>query len=220
MILINTQLWSKCKYHYQLLSDFNTMINPKKESTDGKDIFKRLKSGEPVPMNDPEYGRIREAVNRTIPLSNKLNMSVNIDEIRAYLSEIIGNIIDESTTVFTPFHTNFGRHITLGKNVFINHACSFLDLGGITIEDGVMIGPRVTITSENHPIEISKRKTLVPGTVIVKKNAWIGAGVTILPGVTIGENSVVAAGAVVNRDVPSNTIVGGIPAKVLKDLGN
>ncbi|MCB0587396.1 MAG: sugar O-acetyltransferase, partial [Phaeodactylibacter sp.] len=117
-----------------------------------------------------------------------------------------------------PFHTNFGRHIFLGKNIFINHACSFLDLGCITIEDGVMIGPRVNITSENHPVEVAKRKTLVPGAVLIMQNAWIGAGATILPGVTIGENSVVAAGAVVSSDVPPNTVVGGVPAKVLKEL--
>ena len=188
------------------------------EATKGKDIFDRLRSGEPVPMDDPEYGRIREAVNRTINLSAKLNTSSNVDEVRVILSEIIGAEIDESTTVFPPFHTNLGRHIALGKNVFINHACSFLDLGCITIEDGVMIGPRVNITSENHPVEVAKRKTLVPGAVLIRQNAWIGAGATILPGVTIGENSVVAAGAVVSSDVPPNTVVGGVPAKVLKEL--
>jgi acetyltransferase-like isoleucine patch superfamily enzyme len=186
----------------------------------GKDIFERLRLGEAIPMNDPEYGRIREVVNQTINLSAKLNRSTNVDEVRAYLSEIIGTTIDESTTVFPPFHTNFGRHISLGKNVFINHACSFLDLGCITIEDGVMLGPRVNVTSENHPVEVSKRKTLVPGAVLIKKNAWIGAGATILPGVTIGENSVVAAGAVVAKDVPPNTVVGGVPAKVLKKINS
>lgn len=189
-----------------------------KTGTKGADIFERLLSGEPVPMNDPDYGRIREEVNRTIHLSVKLNSSANIQKIRANLSEIIGSPVDESTTVFIPFYTNFGRHITLGKNIFINHACSFLDLGGIIIEDGVMIGPRVNITSESHPAEVYKRRTLVPGKVIIKQNAWIGAGVTILPGVTVGENAVVAAGAVVSKDVPANTAVGGIPAKIIKTL--
>jgi acetyltransferase-like isoleucine patch superfamily enzyme len=194
------------------------MNSPNREKAIANDIFERLKSGEPIPMNDPEYGKIREAVNQTIKLSGKLNRSTNVDEVRACLSEIIGTTIDESTTIFPPFHTNFGRHISLGKNVFINHACSFLDLGCITIEDGVMLGPRVNITSENHPVEVSKRKTLVPGAVVVKQNAWIGAGATILPGVTIGENSVVAAGAVVTKDVPPNTVAGGVPAKILKKI--
>lgn len=183
---------------------------------EGKDIFERLLAGEAIPMDDPEYYKIGEAVNRTRALSVKLNNAIAPAEIRNYLGEITGKEIDESTLVFTPFHTNFGCHITLGKNVFINHACSFLDLGGITIEDGVMLGPRVNITSENHPVAVADRKTLVPAAVVIGKNAWIGAGATILPGVTVGENSVVAAGALVNRDVPPNTVVVGVPAKVVK----
>ena len=110
-----------------------------------KDIFERMRSGEAVPMNDPDYSKIREAVNRTFNLLAKLNTSSNVDEVRAILSEIIGTPVDESTTIFPPFHTNVGRHISLGKNVFINHACSFLDLGGIVIEDDVMIGPSVNM---------------------------------------------------------------------------
>ncbi len=133
------------------------------------DIFERLPSGEEVPMDDPDYVQIREAVNRTMELSTKLNGATNIDEIRGYLSEIIGSSVPETTAVFTPFYTNVGRNITLGKNVFINHACSFLDLGGITIEDHVLIGPRVNITSENHPEEIDNSMTLIPMEVIIKQ---------------------------------------------------
>jgi acetyltransferase-like isoleucine patch superfamily enzyme len=183
-----------------------------------KNIFVRLRTGEAVSMNDPQYPMIRDAVNRTIALSVKLNTATDLDQARKYLSDIIGQKIDESTTIFPPFYTNFGRHISLGKNVFINHACSFLDLGGIIIEDGVMIAPKVNITSEGHPVEASTRKTLVPKKVVIKQNAWIGAGASILPGVTIGENAVVAAGALVTKDVPANTLVGGVPAKVLKQL--
>jgi acetyltransferase-like isoleucine patch superfamily enzyme len=149
-------------------------------------------------------------------LSPGLNASTTIDEMRARLSEIIGTPIDKSTTIFVPFHTNFGQHIKLGKNVFINHACSFLDLGGIIIDDDVQIGPRVNIVTENHPIDPSKRKYLDLKSIHIKRNAWIGAGATILPGVTIGENSIVAAGAVVNSNVPDYTIVGGVPARRIK----
>lgn len=189
----------------------------KNENTN-KDIFDRLKSGEPIPMDDPEYSNVREQVNRTMGLSQKLNAAADADEVRHYLEKIIGEEIDESTTVFPPFHTNVGRNIQLGRNVFINHACSFLDLGGITIEDEVMVGPRVNITSENHPVEVADRKTLVPGAVVIKRNAWIGAAASIMPGVTIGENAVVAAGSVVTKDVPANTLVAGVPAKVVKKL--
>ena len=177
-----------------------------------------MTSGEAVPMTDPDYGEIRAAVNRTFSLLAKLNTSGHVDEVRAILSEIIGTPVDKSTTLFPPFYTNVGRNISLGKKVFINHACSFLDLGGITIEDEVMIGPRVNLTSEDHPVDIATRKTLVPAKIVIRKNAWIGAGATILPGVTIGENSVVAAGAVVRSDVPANTVVGGVPARVLKNI--
>jgi acetyltransferase-like isoleucine patch superfamily enzyme len=169
-------------------------------------------------MDDPEYYKIREAVNHAKRLIVELNTATDANEIRAKLGEITGTTIDDNTTVFTPFYTNLGRFIKLGKNVFINHLCSFLDLGGITIEDEVMIGPRVSITSENHSADISTRKTLIPAKVVIKKNAWIGAGVTILPGITIGENAVVAAGAVVTKDVPANTVVAGVPAKIIKQL--
>lgn len=185
---------------------------------DSTDIFERLKSGQAVAMDDPEYHRIGGAVNHTLSLLKQLNESEDTDEVRRWLAEIVGSEVDRSTTVFPPFHTNFGKSIRLGRNVFINHACSFLDLGGITLEDGVMVGPRVNITSETHPVQVSSRKTLVPRAVLVKSGAWIGAGATIMPGVTIGENSVVAAGAVVTIDVPANVVVGGVPAKVIKHL--
>jgi acetyltransferase-like isoleucine patch superfamily enzyme len=183
-----------------------------------KDIFERLHSGESISMDDPEYPKILEVVNQTLKLTVDMNNSMDIHHVRCMLGKIIGSAIDDSTTVFTPFHTNFGRFIKLGNNVFINHLCSFLDLGGIIIEDGVMIGPRVNIISEGHPIESSQRKTLVPGAVLIKKNAWIGAASTILPGVTVGENAVVAAGALVGKDVPANVVVAGIPAKIIKSI--
>ncbi len=181
-------------------------------------IFERLKSGKSIPMDDPDYHEISIAVKRTMELSVKLNMSVDVDQARKWLGEIIGKPIDDSTTIFTPFHTNVGYNISLGKNVFVNHNCSFLDIGGITIEDDVMIGPSVNITSENHPVDINTRRSMVPASVLIKKGVWIGAGVTILPGVTIGENSVVAAGALVNKDVPPNQVVAGVPAKFIKNV--
>lgn len=182
------------------------------------DIFSRLKAGEPIHLNDPEYPKIQTVVDQTLRLTNELNSTGDVNVVREFLSEITGNSIDESTTIFPPFHVNFGRFITIGKNVFINHACSFLDMGGITIEDHVLIGPRVNIVTENHPLDPKNRRALVTQPVVIKRNAWIGAGATILPGVTIGENAVVAAGAVVSKDVVANTIVGGVPAKFIKTI--
>jgi acetyltransferase-like isoleucine patch superfamily enzyme len=106
-----------------------------------RDIFDRMKAGEPIRLDDPEYPKVWEVVCRTIRLSHTLNGSTNVDQIRELLIDIIGAQVDKSTTVFAPFHTNFGRFIQIGKNVFINHACSFLDMSGITIEDHVQIGP-------------------------------------------------------------------------------
>ena len=181
-------------------------------------IFQRLKSGNPIRLNDPEYPKIQAVVDRTIRLSAGLNTAATIDQIRERLSEIIGTGIDAGTVVFAPFHTNFGRFIRLGKNVFINHACSFLDLGGITIEDNVLIGPRANLVTENHPLDPADRRALVARPIVIGRNAWIGAAATILPGVTVGENAVVAAGAVVTTDVPANTVVGGVPAKFIKNI--
>jgi len=181
------------------------------------DIFQRMQAGEPLRKDDPEYPRFAEAVSRTIRLVTEMNASSQSpDQVRQRLSAIIGTEIDPSTTIFPPFYTNFGRFIRLGKNVFINHACSFLDLCSIIIEDNVMIGPKVNLITENHPLDPNDRTKVLLKPIVVKRNAWIGAAATILPGVTIGENAVVAAGAVVSRDVPPNSIVAGIPAKVVK----
>ena len=182
------------------------------------DIFTNMLTGGIISHEDPRMAKVWELVFRTQKLSPALNNSSTIDEMRDRLSEIIGHSIDNSTTIFVPFYTNFGRHISLGKNVFINHACSFLDLGGITIEDNVLIGPRVNLITENHPVDPKNRKSLDLKSIQIKQNAWIGANTTILPGVTVGENSIVAAGAVVSKDVPPNSIVAGIPAKIVKTI--
>ena len=180
------------------------------------DIFERMRAGGIVRNDDPQMLKAWKVVARTIKLSAALNVSTDITQIRNRLSEIIGSQIDRSTIIFVPFYTNFGQHIKIGKNVFVNHACSFLDMGGITIEDDVQIGPRVNLITENHPVDPSKRKDLDLKSILIKRNAWIGAGATILPGVTVGENSIVAAGALVNTDVPANTVVGGVPAKIIR----
>jgi acetyltransferase-like isoleucine patch superfamily enzyme len=196
-----------------IMEQIETKIGSSQNNTD---IFDRMKAGCTLRSNDPHFGKVMEFVTRTQELSVQLNNSTHIDQVRERLSEIIGSSIDNSTRIFPPFHTNFGRNITLGKNVFINHACSFLDMGGITIEDDVLIGPRVNLVTENHPLDPSDREALLLKPIVIKRNAWIGAGATILPGVTIGENAIVAAGAVVSKDVQANTIVGGVPAKFLK----
>lgn len=182
------------------------------------DIFERLRNGETVLANDPQNYRLREESYATKKLLIQMNNATQPAEIRKLLGSIVGSPVDESTDVFTPLYINYGRNIRIGKNVFINFDCVFLDLGGITIEDGVLIAPKVSLLSEGHPIAVDHRHSLTVGHIHIKRKAWIGANATILPGVTIGENSVVASGAVVSKDVPDNVIVGGIPAKVIKHL--
>jgi len=183
-----------------------------------KDIFEQLREGETIASNNPESYKLREASFATKKILVQLNNSSDPAEIKKLLSQITGSEIDESVAVFTPFYINYGKHTKIGKNVFINFDCVFLDLGGITIEDNVLIAPKVSLLSEGHPVSPHQRQLLVPGHIHIKKNAWIGAGATILPGVTVGENAVVAAGAVVSKDVPANTVVGGIPAKYIKNI--
>lgn len=183
-----------------------------------KDIFERLRNGESVPFSDPQYSKIGQACNSTKKLLLQMNGTAEPNEVRSLLSQITGSGIDETTTVFTPLHINYGKHTKIGNNVFINFDCVLLDLGGITIEDNVLIAPKVSLLSEGHPVTPETRATLTTGHIHIKKNAWIGAGAIIMQGVTIGENAIVAAGAVVSKDVPDNTIVGGIPAKIIKSI--
>jgi acetyltransferase-like isoleucine patch superfamily enzyme len=182
------------------------------------DIFRRLKMGETILSSDPEAYKMREASYITKKLLVKMNNATEPKEIRDLLSQITGSEIDDSVDVFTPLYINYGKHTKIGKNVFINFDCVFLDLGGITIEDNVLIAPKVSLLSEGHSLEPENRHALLPKAIHIKRNAWIGAGATILQCVTIGENSVVAAGSVVSKDVPDNVIVGGIPAKIIKEI--
>jgi len=182
------------------------------------DIFARLRNGETIAFDDPGYSKLLEASFATRRLLLQLNQSADADEIRNLLPQITGREIDETSALFPPIHINYGKHTSIGKNVFINFDCVLLDLGGITIEDGVFIGPKVSLLTEGHPLSPEQRHSLTVAPICIKRKAWIGANATILQGVTVGENAVVAAGAVVTKNIPDNTVVGGIPAKIIKTL--
>ena len=171
-----------------------------------------------IPNGSELFAKIHEIVDKNAPLVAELNSGFRTQaEVRAILSEMTGEAIDESFHVNLPLYTDFGAHIHIGKRVFINTATVLTDLGGITLEDDVLIGPRVNIITVDHPLDPTARRGVILKPVVIKKNAWIGAGATILAGVTVGENAIVAAGAVVTKDVPANTVVGGVPAKIIKD---
>lgn len=140
------------------------------------------------------------------------------EEIRCLMSSLTGKAVDNNLTLFPPFYSDYGKNITIGKNVFINSGCCFQDQGGIEIGDGSLIGQQVVIATLNHGLAPNDRQSLLPGKVVIGKNVWIGAHATVLPGVNIGDNSVIGAGAVVNKDVPPDCIVAGVPAKIIKKI--
>ncbi len=140
------------------------------------------------------------------------------EELRALFGELTGKAIDETFGLFPPFYTDFGRNIRVGKNVFINSGCCFQDQGGIELGDGCLIGHQVVIATLNHDPDPERREGMTPAPVTLSRNVWVGAHATILPGVTVGEGAIIAAGAVVTKDVPAFTVVGGVPARVLKGV--
>ncbi|MBV9395293.1 MAG: sugar O-acetyltransferase [Methylobacteriaceae bacterium] len=170
----------------------------------------------------PESAAMSANIKRAMAITAALNRLTfnDADEIRALFSELIGQKVDESFLLIPPFYTAGGDEIRVGKNVFVNQNCTFYDLGGLDIADDVMIGPNVSIITAGHPLEPSQRRAVTLGkSIVIERNVWIAAGATIIGGVRVGENSVVAAGSVVTKDVPPNTLVGGNPARVIRSLG-
>ena len=178
-----------------------------------------LKRGEYVDGSSEAYLFMREVSQEAIKITSELNSSYHSpEEICNIFARLIGKSVDSSFCLFPPFHTDCGKNIALGKNVFINAGCCFQDQGGITIGDNVLIGHNVVLATLNHNLDPEKRAGMYPSPISIGNNVWIGSNSTILPGVAIGENSVVAAGAVVTKDVPENTVVGGVPAKIIKTI--
>lgn len=157
----------------------------------------------------------QEALKITMKLNNEYHTP---EEIIVLFSELIGKEVDKSFTLFPPFYTDCGKNIHIGKNVFINSCCKFQDQGGISIGDGSLLGHNVVIATLNHMQEPSRRQSLLPKPVVIGNNVWIGASVTILPGVTIGDNAIIGAGSVVTKDIPANSVAVGSPCKVIKSI--
>ena len=140
------------------------------------------------------------------------------EEIQELFAELTGQPVNRTLGLIPPFHTDCGKNIHIGERVFINAGCTIQDQGGVWIGDGSLIGHHAMIATLNHDFDPEKRHDLHPSPVRIGKNVWLGANVTILPCVTIGDGAIVAAGAVVTKDVPENTVVGGIPARILKNI--
>ncbi|WP_148466441.1 DapH/DapD/GlmU-related protein [Limosilactobacillus antri] len=167
-----------------------------------------------------EIKEITKTALKTQDLLQRLNSSAAPqEEIRQVIGKITRQQIDDSVEIRLPIRSDYGANLRIGKGVFINSGVMFTDLGGITLADHVLVGPNATIISVNHPLDPQKRHEVEMKPVLIGENAWLGANSTILPGVTVGRNAVVAAGAVVTKDVPANTVVAGVPAKIIKEIG-
>ena len=173
--------------------------------------------------NPPENAERDKYANELFQEAIKIGMELNNqyhtpEEIREIMGRLTGRKIDDKFRMFPPFYTDFGKNIKIGRDVFINSGCHFQDQGGIEIGDGALIGHNVVLATINHDLNPAMNRVNHYAPIKIGKHVWIGSNATVLQGVTIGDWSVVAAGAVVTRDVPPMTVVGGVPAKILKTI--
>jgi acetyltransferase-like isoleucine patch superfamily enzyme len=174
-----------------------------------------------IDAGTPESRAVVADVQRAWGILARLNALAagDFDAMRTLLGELTGRAVDPSVRVLPPFHTECGRNLRFGRNVFVNHGCTAMDLGGIEIGDDVMIGPNVHLVSAGHPVEPDlRRRQITTAPIRIGRGVWIGAGAMVLQGVTVGDDAVVGAGAVVTRDVAPRTLVAGVPARVVRHL--
>lgn len=172
-----------------------------------------------IETNSPIFKEIHEQKAKNERLVMELNARYHDQSnIHTILEKVTGRFIDPSVIISLPFYTDFGNHIVFGKDIFINQNVTFVDLGGIYLEDNVLIGPGARLITVNHLVNPKRRRGLYVDSIRIKENAWLGANVTILPGVTVGKNSIVAADTTVTKDVPDNVIVAGTPARIMKEI--
>jgi acetyltransferase-like isoleucine patch superfamily enzyme len=185
-----------------------------------QEFLQHVDSGALIEGGSEHHHFMHEAAHEAFQITAELNSGHHDPtDVRALLSRLTGRPVDDSVSVFPPFHSEFGKNLHLGKNVFINLGCRFQDTGGITIGDGTLIGHGTTLTTLNHAIDPARRADMTPSPVRIGRNVWLGAAVTVVPGVTIGDGAIVGAGSVVTNDVPADTIVAGVPARTIRTTG-
>ncbi len=188
--------------------------------TELQDFLDHVSRGAVIEGGSEQHAFLHRAAQDALQVMAELNTGYRTPaEVRALLSRLTGRDVDDSVALFPPFHCEFGKNLTLGRDVFINMGCRFQDAGGITIGDGTLIGHGTTIATLNHEVDPDRRADMVPAPVVVGRRAWLGAAVTVVPGVTIGDGAVVGAGAVVTKDVPADAIVAGVPARLIRMTG-
>ena len=166
-----------------------------------------------------QRSEIKTIIERAKRLTQEMNTAVcDAARAREYFCAITGQAVGEDFSLNTPFCTDFGRNIRVGKRVFINFGCTFMDRGGITIGDDTFIAPQVQLITENHGLTPDRRRWIVSRPIVIGKNVWIGAGAILLPGVSVGDRAVIGAGSVVTKNMEAHTVVAGNPAKPLKTI--
>ena len=183
------------------------------------EFLEHMNSKKTIAADSPAHLFMHEASQEAMKITCELNGSYHTpQQVRALFSKLVGKPVDAQFGLFPPFYTDFGKNITLGSGVFINSGCRFQDQGGITVGDGALIGHNVVLATLNHEFAPEHRRSMYPAPITIGKNVWIGANATLLPGVTVGDNAVIAAGAVVTKAVPENAVVGGVPARQLRSI--
>lgn len=174
-----------------------------------------------ISTSSDEWRQMAANTERAFTLVERLNRVPYADQVavRQAFSALIGKTVDASFRLVPPFWSDHGLQLRIGSRVFINHGCTVNDLGGIDIGEEVMIGPNVQLITSGHATAPAERRAFITvAPIVIERGVWIGAGATVLGGVTVGEDAVIAAGAVVTRDVPPATLVGGVPATRIKDI--
>lgn len=184
-----------------------------------EDLIAALERGETIrggtALHAAMHGISQEALRITAELNGGYHEPA---EVRRLLSELIGRDVDESVALFPPFRADFGKNIRLGREVFINSGCAFQDQGGITIGDRALIGHNTVLATLNHDLDPARRGDMHPAPIFIGDDAWLGANVTVLPGVTISDGAVVAAASVATRDVAPGAVVVGSPARQVRTV--
>ena len=186
-----------------------------------KEFLARMDTGEEIEAGSACHLLMHALSQEALRITAEMNNAYHTpEELLALMRELTGQPDFPPFGLFPPFYTDCGKHIHFGQNVFVNSGCRFQDQGGIWIGDNALIGHNAVLATLNHDPDPEKRANLIPARIVIGKNVWLGANVTVLPGVTIGDGAIVAAGAVVAKDVPANTVVGGVPARVIKTIEN
>ena len=199
---------------------YNDVASRREVDMTTQEFNAQLQRDNHIAAGSPTHEFMHKAADEARKTTTLINGAYHTDEeLRALMSRLVGYKVDDGFRLFPPVYTDFGKNIKIGKDVFVNSGCCFQDQGGVTLGDGCLVGHNVVFATLDHDKRPGRRGDMTAAPIVVGKDVWIGAHATILKGVTIGDGAIVAAGAVVTRDVPPNTIAAGVPARVVKTIG-